>query len=65
MENIHTANTKPNKNGVAVLISDEVDLVVMNTTRDTKGNFRFRKWSFIKNINSYMCLHILTKILDT
>lgn len=39
MEIIHIANTKPNKDGVALLISDKVDLEVMNIAGGKEENF--------------------------
>lgn len=35
-ENLHIANTKPNKDGVALLRSDKADLEVMSTTEMKK-----------------------------
>lgn len=51
-----------NKDDVAVLLSENVDLKVMNTAKDKKRKFHNYKMVIIKTINFYMCLQLLTKL---
>ena len=39
MENIFHANGKQKKAGVAILISDKIDLKIKNSTRDKEGHY--------------------------
>ena len=39
MENIFHANGKLKKAGVAILISDKIDLKIKNITRDKEGHY--------------------------
>ena len=39
MENIFHANRNQKKSGVAILISDKIDLTIKNTTRDKEGHY--------------------------
>ena len=44
-KNIFHANGKQNKVGVAILISDKVDLKIKKTTRDKEGHYIMTKGS--------------------
>ena len=44
-KNIFHANGKQNKAGVAILISDKIDLKIKNITRDKEGNYIIIKGS--------------------
>ena len=39
MENIFHANRNQKKSGVAILISDKIDLTIKNTIRDKEGHY--------------------------
>ena len=43
MENIFHANGKQKKAGVAILISDKIDLKIKNITRDKEGHYIMSK----------------------
>ena len=45
MENIFHANGKQKKAGVAIFISDKIDLKIKNITRDKEGHYLMIKWS--------------------
>ena len=45
MENIFHANGKQKKAGVAIFISDKIDLKIKNITRDKEGHYiRIKEW---------------------
>ena len=48
MENIFDANAKQKKAGVAILISDKIDLKIKNITRDKERYYMLIKWSIQK-----------------
>ena len=58
-KNIFHANGKQNKAGVAILISDKIDLKIKNITRDKEGHYVMIKGSIqeedITIINIYAC----------
>ena len=59
-ENIFHANGKQKKDGVAILISDKIDLKIQKITRDKEGHYIMIKGSIqeedITIINIYMHL---------
>ena len=67
-ENIFHANGKPKKAGVAILISDKIDLKIKNITRDKEGNYIIIKGSVQEEDNNckYLCTqHRSTSIHKT
>ena len=57
MENIFHANGKLKKAGVAILISDKIDLKIKNITRDKEGHYVMIKGSVQEEDNNckYLC----------
>ena len=57
MENIFNANVKQKKAGVAILISDKIDLKIKTITRDKEGHYMMIKGSIqeedITTVNVY------------
>ena len=45
LKNIFFANKKQNKAGVAILISDKIDLKIKKITRDKEGHYMIRDQS--------------------
>ena len=55
-KNIFHANGKQKKAGVAILISDKIDLKIKNITRDREGHYIMIKGSIQEEDNSkYLC----------
>ena len=56
-KNIFHANGKQKKSGVAILISDKIDLKIKNITRDKEGNYIIIKGSVQEEDNNckYLC----------
>ena len=58
-KNIFHANGKQNKAGVAILISDKIDLKIKNITRDKEGHYIMIKGSIYEEdvtiVNIYAC----------
>ena len=57
MENIVHANGKQKKAGVAILISDNIDLKIKKITRDKEGHYIMIKGSIQEEDNNckYLC----------
>ena len=69
-KNMFHANGKQKKTGVAILISDEIDLKIKKITRDKEGHYIMTKVSIqeedIMNVCKYLCTqHRSTSIHKT
>ena len=57
MENIFHANRNQKKSGVAILISDKIDLTIKNTTRDKEGHYIRIKGSIQEEVTTIVNIY--------